>query len=138
MKQKTYYVYADGGARGNPGPAGAGAVVKDERGETVGEVSKFIGNATNNVAEYIAVIYGLHEALFSRARKIVLRIDSQLVARQLRGEYKVKDANIRKFFDIALHLLKGFDKVNIEEIPREENSEADALVNSAIDLQALI
>jgi ribonuclease HI len=131
-------LFADGGSRGNPGPAGVGAVLFDEKGEAVEEVSKYIGTATNNVAEYLAVIYGLQEAVFRGVKEIVINVDSQLVARQLKGEYRVKDQNIRKFFDIASNLLRMFDKIEIREIPREENGDADALVNKAIDLQALL
>ncbi len=84
------------------------------------------------------VLYGLQEAICRKTKKVVLNVDSQLVARQLRGEYKVKDQNILKFFDLALHLFRGFDEVEIREIPREENKDADALVNKAINLKALL
>ncbi|MFC1644175.1 ribonuclease HI family protein [Candidatus Omnitrophota bacterium] len=134
----TLRIFTDGGSRGNPGPAAVGVVLFDEKGKKVEEVSKYIGSATNNVAEYLAVIYGLQEAVYRKASKVVLNIDSQLVARQLKGEYRVKDQNIRKFFDLALNLFRGFDKVEIREIPREENKDADSLVNRAINLEALI
>ena len=135
---KSFQVYADGGARGNPGPAAIGVVLLDANGKKLEEVSKYIGNATNNVAEYLAVIYGLTEALLKNIKEVSLNVDSQLVAKQLRGEYKVKDQNIRKFFGIALNLLRGFDKVEIREIPREENKEADKLVNKALDGESLL
>ncbi|MFH1665688.1 MAG: ribonuclease HI family protein [Candidatus Omnitrophota bacterium] len=131
-------IFADGGSRGNPGPAGIGAVLLDKNGERVGEVSKYIGIATNNVAEYLAVVYALQEAVFLGAGGITLNLDSQLVARQLKGEYRVKDQNILKFFDLAVNLLRGFGAVEIFEIPREENKDADDLVNRAINLKALI
>ena len=137
-KINTITIFADGGSRGNPGPAGIGALLLDENGERIEEVSKYIGHATNNVAEYLAVVYGLQEAVYRGAKNIILNVDSQLVARQLKGEYKVKDQNIRKFFDIALNLLRSFDKIEIREVPREENKEADKLVNQAINLQALL
>jgi len=137
MKNKSALIFTDGGSRGNPGPAGIGAVIKDENGNNLSEVSKYIGTSTNNVAEYLAVIYGLQEALFNGIRKVVLKVDSQLIARQLKGEYKVKDQDLKKFFDIALNLFKGFDSVEIIEIPREENKEADKLVNSALNLKDL-
>ena len=130
-------IFADGGARGNPGPAAVGVVLRDEKGDVVSEVSRCIGNATNNVAEYIAVLYGLEEAVFLGAKKIIIKTDSQLVARQLKGEYRVKDRDLRKFADLVLNLLKVFDKVEIIEVPREENEDADALVNKALDLQGL-
>ncbi|MFH1552683.1 MAG: ribonuclease HI family protein [Candidatus Omnitrophota bacterium] len=134
----TLRIFADGGSRGNPGPAAVGVVLFDEKGKKVEEVSRYIGSATNNVAEYLAVIYGLQEAVYRKARNVILNIDSQLVARQLKGEYRVKDQNIRKFFDLALNLFRGFDNVEIREIPREENKDADSLVNRAINLEALI
>ncbi len=137
-KIPTLSIFADGGSRGNPGPAGIGAVLLDEKGEKVEEISRYIGIATNNVAEYLAVIYGLQEAAYMKAGKVVLNVDSQLIARQLRGEYKVKDETIRKFFDLALNLFRGFDKVEVREIPREKNKEADSLVNKAINLKALL
>ena len=135
---ETVQIFADGGARGNPGPAGVGVVLTDEKNEIIEEISKFIGVATNNVAEYLAVIYGLQEAVYLKAKRVVLNVDSQLVARQLKGEYKVKDETLKKFFDLALNLFRLFDKVEIVEVPREKNKEADALVNKAINLKALI
>ena len=137
-KKGTVRIYADGGARGNPGPAGIGAVLIDENGKKLEELSKYIGSATNNVAEYLAVIYGLTEAIFRGTKNVILNVDSQLVAKQLKGEYKVKDQNIRKYFGIALNLFRGFDKVEVREIPREENKEADTLVNKAINLESLL
>lgn len=127
-------IFSDGGSRGNPGPAAVGAVLIDENGNRIAEVSRFIGIASNNVAEYLALIYALQEAIFCNAKKVVLNLDSQLVARQIKGEYKVKDQNIKKFFDIALNLLRNFDKVEIREIPRALNKEADRLVDKAINL----
>ena len=137
-KTKEIQIYADGGSRGNPGPAGIGVVLVDEKGKKVQEISKYIGNATNNVAEYLAVIYGLMGALWEKAAKVVINVDSQLVARQLKGEYKVKDQNMQKFSGIALNLFKGFDKVEVREIPRDKNKEADSLVNKAINLESLL
>ncbi len=134
----TLQIFADGGSRGNPGPSGVGVVLLGKKGEKVEEISKYIGNATNNVAEYLAVIYGLQEAAYRKTRKVILNVDSQLVAKQLKGEYRVKDQNIQKFFDLALNLFRIFDKVEIREISREENKDADALVNKAINLKALL
>ena len=137
-KKDTLHIYADGGSRGNPGPAGIGVVIKGSDNSTIEEVSKFIGNATNNVAEYMAAIYGLQEACIRKASNITLNLDSQLVARQLKGEYRVKNQDLRKFVDLALNVMRGFDKVEIREISREENKEADALVNKALNLQTLL
>lgn len=135
---ETLHIYSDGGSRGNPGPAAVGVVLKDTKGHIVEEVSRTIGIATNNVAEYLGAIYGLQEAMYRKASHVVLHLDSQLVARQLKGEYKVKDQDMRKFCDLALNLFRGFGKVEIVEIPREMNKEADALVNRALDLSSLI
>ncbi|MFH1798748.1 MAG: ribonuclease HI family protein [Candidatus Omnitrophota bacterium] len=128
-------IFSDGGSRGNPGPAAVGAVLINAEGVRIREVSKCIGTATNNVAEYLAVIHALQEAILCNAKKVVLNLDSQLVARQLKGEYKVKNQNIKKFFDITLKLLQNFDKVEIKEIPRSLNKEADRLVNKALNLR---
>ncbi len=131
-------IFADGGSRGNPGPAAVGAVLFDSKGNKIREVSKSIGVGTNNVAEYLGAIFGLQEALILKAKTVTLNLDSQLVARQLKGEYKVKDQTLKKFCQIALNLFKGFDKVDIKEIPREENKEADSLVNQALNIESLI
>lgn len=137
-KHEKVSIYSDGGSRGNPGPAAIGVVILGPRNKKIEEISKYIGDATNNVAEYLAAVYGLQEAAFMGAREVKLMVDSQLVARQLKGEYRVKDQNILKFFDLALNLFRVFDKIEIEEIPREENKEADALVNKALDLKSLL
>jgi len=136
-KYDELHIFCDGGSRGNPGPAGIGVVLLDKNGTGVTEISKYIGEATNNIAEYLAVVYGLQEASFLKAGKIVLNLDSQLVARQLKGEYKVKDNDLRKFFDICLNLFRCFDKLEVKEIPRVENKKADSLVNKALNLKAL-
>jgi len=136
-KYEILTAYTDGGARGNPGPAAIGVVLLDEKGQVVAEVSKYIGQATNNVAEYLAVVYALQEALYRKASKVVINTDSQLVAKQIMGKYKVKDQNLLKFRDLILNLFRGFDKVEVREIPREENDKADGLVNRAIDLESL-
>ena len=135
---KKLVIFVDGGSRGNPGPSGIGIVVKDEKGKTVKEFNKYIGIATNNVAEYSAVIYGLQEALIEKADKVELKLDSELVAQQLKGEYRVKNEKIKPLFAQTLHLISGFKKVEIKNIPREKNKEADKLVNKAINLGALL
>ena len=104
----------------------------------MGEISRYIGISTNNVAEYLAVIYALQEAVFMKVKNIILKLDSQLVERQLIGEYRVKDQNILKFYDLAVNLLRRFETIKIEHVPREENTDADALVNTAIDSKMLI
>jgi len=135
---KRLLLYVDGGARGNPGPAGVGVVVLDARGKKIKEFSKYLGIATNNIAEYNAVIYGLQEALMGKADEVELNLDSELVAEQLKGGYRVKNSNIRPLFEQALHLISGFKKVDIKHIKREENKQADKLVNKAINLGGLL
>jgi len=135
--KKHLHVYIDGGARGNPGPSGIGVVILDSAGNRLRELSKSIGCATNNVAEYTALVYGLQEALAERADEIDLYMDSELVSQQISGLYKVKSENIRPLFEQAIHLLKMCGKVKIHHIPREKNKEADKLVNKAINLSGL-
>ena len=135
---KKLTIYVDGGSRGNPGPAGIGVVVLDDKGKKLKSFDKYIGIATNNIAEYNAVIYGLQEALIEKADEIELRLDSELAAQQLKGEYRVKNTNIKPLFEQALHLLSGFKKFTIKHIAREKNKEADKLVNKAINLGGLL
>ncbi len=135
---KRIDIYVDGGSRGNPGPAGIGCVLYDESRKKIKDFYKYIGLATNNIAEYNAVIYGLQEALFQKIDEARLFLDSELVAQQLEGEYRVKDAKIKPLFEQALHLISGFKKVEIKHIDREKNKEADKLVNKAINLKALL
>lgn len=138
MKNKRLEIYIDGGARGNPGPAGVGVVVLDESGKRIKDVSKYIGEATNNIAEYSALLYGLEEALILRADEIKINLDSELVAKQITGEYRVKDPNIRPLFERALNMLKSFKNFEVNHIDRSKNKEADKLVNKAINLASLI
>lgn len=123
----------DGGARGNPGPAAIGAVVRDAHtGRPLASVSERIGVATNNVAEYKALIAGLEAAAAFGARRLHIRGDSLLVVKQLRGEYRVRHADLRPLFEKARDLLRGYDS-DIEHVPRAQNADADALVNAALD-----
>jgi ribonuclease HI len=126
-------IYADGAARGNPGPAGIGVVVSDERGRTVAEISEGIGEATNNVAEYRAAIEGLRIAAERRAMEVLLRSDSRLLVEQLSGRFRVKSPTLQRLHDEARKLLAGFERVTIEHVPREFNSDADRLANRGID-----
>ena len=132
-------VYADGGARGNPGPAAIGAVVLDatqDPPETLATVSEYIGETTNNVAEYRALIAGLEQARRFRPQRLKVRADSLLVVKQLRGEWKVKHAGLRPLHERARALLRDFDDVDIAHVRRALNAEADALVNEALDARA--
>ena len=138
MKSKKISLYIDGASRGNPGPSGIGVVILGEDDKKLKEVYKYIGNTTNNIAEYNALVYGLDEALMLRADEVILNLDSELVVKQLNGEYKVRDANIRLFFDKALHILKSFKHFEINHIDRSLNKEADRLANKAINLAGLV
>lgn len=129
----TLALYLDGASRGNPGPAGIGVVIQDAAGRTVAEISEFIGRGTNNVAEYRALIRGLEEAAALGARTVAVRSDSELLVRQLKGEYKVKSPDLSPLHLEAHRLLKGFGRVSVEQIPRGENAAADALANRALD-----
>ncbi|MSO38733.1 MAG: ribonuclease HI family protein [Acidimicrobiia bacterium] len=128
-------IYCDGGSRGNPGPAAIGAVVYDaiDLSKVLACVSECIGVATNNVAEYRALIAGLVAAKEQGARCVSVRADSELVVRQLEGRYKVKNAGLRPLFEEARELLREFDEVDIAHVRREDNVDADALVNAALD-----
>ena len=126
-------LYADGAARGNPGPAGAGAALVDQDGRVVGEAMRFIAHATNNVAEYTALIIGLEEARRHAVQDLEIRMDSKLVVEQMNGKWKMKAAHLRPLALEAGALLATFPKRVIRHIPREQNTIADALANRAID-----
>lgn len=126
-------LYADGAARGNPGPAGAGAVLYDENGTVVAELARPLGHATNNVAEYSALILGLDEAKRRGATAIDVRMDSLLVVQQMRGLWRIKNPGLMPLALRAGTLLASFPEREIRHIPREENAAADELSNRAID-----
>jgi ribonuclease HI len=126
-------VHVDGGARGNPGPAAIATVVSTPDGEIVEEHGERIGEATNNVAEYRALLLGLDRARARGAREVELVGDSELVVRQVRGEYKVKDDALKALYAKVVKALAEFDSWSIRNVPREENAEADRLVNVALD-----
>ncbi|MEJ7783613.1 MAG: reverse transcriptase-like protein [Solirubrobacteraceae bacterium] len=126
-------VHVDGGSRGNPGPAAAAAVLSTPEGDVVGEAKETIGVATNNVAEYRAVLLGLRTAAQLGATAVDLVNDSELVAKQLTGAYKVKHAAMKPLYLETLAALKGFEQWSIRSVPREQNADADALVNQALD-----
>jgi ribonuclease HI len=131
--ENEWLLMVDGAARGNPGNAGCGAAICDETGAVVKELSGYLGHATNNVAEYEALLMGL-EALSQLGRKkIRVQSDSQLLVRQLNGQYRVKDEKLKRLFERAKTLLRGFDKVHILHVPRESNKSADRLANQGID-----
>ena len=130
---KSIRIFIDGASRGNPGPSGIGIVFCDGEDNAVKKLFKFIGNATNNIAEYSALIYALQEALIDRYDEVKVNSDSELLTRQLTGEYKVKNDNIRLYYDLFQHISKGFNKIEVVHIARENNSLADKLANKAID-----
>jgi ribonuclease HI len=127
----------DGGARGNPGPAAIAAILKDVDGAIIKELGIYIGKTTNNEAEYRALLEGVKCAADKKADELDCYLDSELVVKQLTGEYKVKNANIKKFWTEIKKLEKNFKKITYTHVPREENFEADALVNEVLDSLAL-
>ena len=132
-------IYTDGGSRGNPGPAGMGVVIANEKGKMMKEYSGFLGVKTNNEAEYEAVIFGLKKikALLGKEKikntEIEFRLDSQLIARQLNGEYKIEEEKLFPLFIKIWNLKMDFGKIYFKHIPREQNREADRLANEAMD-----
>jgi ribonuclease HI len=132
-KNKKLIIYTDGGARGNPGPAGIGCAIYDEQKNRVTEVSKYIGETTNNQAEYRAVIAALETAKRLGAKEIQIYLDSELVAQQLNQKYKIKNKDLAPLFVRIWNLSIGFHKVTYQHISRELNKEADKLANKAMD-----
>jgi len=126
-------VHVDGGARGNPGPAAAAAVATGPDGDVLGERSAYLGEATNNVAEYRAVLLGLELAGALGAREVDVVNDSELVARQIGGQYKVKHAGLKPLHAETLSALRRFDRWSVRNVRRESNERADRLVNRELD-----
>ena len=126
----------DGGARGNPGPAAAAAVISTPDGEVVDEAMEVLGEQTNNVAEYRGLLLGLRRARDLGATEVEVVNDSELVAKQLTGAYKVKHAGLRPLYVEAMRELRGFERWSVRSVPREQNAHADALVNQALDAVA--
>ena len=126
-------IHTDGAARGNPGPAGAGAILRDAEGRVVGEIAQGLGRATNNVAEWTAVRLALEEARRLGATQVDLRMDSELVARQITGIYRVKHPDLKPLHGAVMELLRGFDGYTVGHVPRALNKDADRLSNVAID-----
>lgn len=134
---QTLTIFTDGGARGNPGPAAIGAVLYDAENNELSTLSEYIGEDTNNVAEYTAIVRALTHAASilddSKAYQVTLKLDSQLAERQLNGVYKVKDQNLKNYYDQAKQLEQEFAGVTYIHVRREENKVADKLVNEALD-----
>jgi ribonuclease HI len=129
----AFKLFADGAARGNPGPAAYGFVLDDPEGRPRAAEGRTLGTATNNVAEYQALIAGLHCALDQGATAIEVRMDSELVVRQMTGVYKVRNAGLKPLFDEARRLANQFERFGIEHVRREHNARADAEANKALD-----
>jgi len=134
-----FTIHADGGSRGNPGPAGAGAMIRDEHGNSVASVSQFLGIRTNNFAEYEAVILAFHTlaTLVPEGKRgkteVAVKMDSELVVKQMKGEYKVKHPVLKEQHARLAHAASAFGTVTFTHVPREQNSDADALANEAMD-----
>ena len=125
-------IYIDGASRGNPGPAGAGVIAVAAQGNALVRLSKYVGETTNNVAEYLALVYALLEACARGWRHVMIRTDSELVARQFTGQYHVRDGTLRLFHDLARHLAGHFERCTVEHVPREQNRQADRLAREAV------
>jgi ribonuclease HI len=129
----AYRANIDGGSRGNPGPAAYGVIIRDGKGEAVAKLKKYIGRMSNNVAEYYGLIAALDYAESHSVKSIRIESDSELLVKQMRGLYKVKSEDLRPLFERALKMSKTFESFRIEHVYREQNREADALANEAMD-----
>lgn len=132
-EENLFSIYTDGASRGNPGRAGAGIRITDGKGRTLLETSRYLGCKTNNEAEYWALLLGLREAKRIKGRCLRAFTDSELIERQVKGVYRVKDARLKALHTAVVREIKGFSSFEIESIPREENQEADRLANEAIE-----
>jgi ribonuclease HI len=129
----TLRLFTDGAARGNPGPAGLGVVIEDEQGLRLRGLCRYIGKATNNQAEYLAIIEGLQAIAEWKPERLEVFLDSKLVVEQLSGNYRVKNGALAPLHRQATELLRRFPEVSVKHVPREKNKGADALANRAID-----
>ncbi len=132
MTNKSTTIYIDGASKGNPGPAGIGIVIYKD-GRPITNIYKYIGETTNNVAEYTALIYSLQEALILGIKDVLIKSDSELLVNQLNGSYKVRNLNLRFLYEQFVHLKRGFKDLEIKHISRKENLRADKLANKAVD-----
>lgn len=126
-------IYTDGAARGNPGPSGAGWIIRTDAGKVVSEGSRYLGELTNNQAEYRALLLALEDALKQKAKTVEIYCDSELIVRQVQGKYKVKNEGLKPWFDKVRLMLTKFEAHSIAHVMREQNSEADHLANLSID-----
>lgn len=135
-KNEPHWLYTDGGSRGNPGPAGCGGVVYNEEKDELATFAAFIGKETNNVAEYMGLLLGLQKAQQCGITNLIVRMDSQLIVRQMQGKWKCKHPNLRQYFEKAKNLSQNFTTITFEDIRREHNKRADALANWAMDTRS--
>jgi len=133
MTHDELRINVDGACRGNPGPSSVGVEIRDSKDKVIRTISRRIGVTTNNVAEYYALIYALIESIALKASRVHVFSDSQLMARQFSGEYKVKEPHIRLLFGQVRYLRERFDECTVTHVPREENTAADKLANQALD-----
>ncbi|MBN1382176.1 MAG: ribonuclease HI family protein [Deltaproteobacteria bacterium] len=133
MINKPCFLFCDGACRGNPGHGGAGAVLLDEKGDVLLTVNKYLGLCTNNIAEYMALIYGLDETIKSGCRKLEIFLDSELLVKQINKDYRVKNPNLIELMKEVRKRLENFDDYKVSHIPRIQNKTADRLANEAID-----
>lgn|SRR3989338_4144325 len=131
--KKVITMYTDGGARGNPGPAGIGVVLYNDRKEIVDTIAKYLGEKTNNEAEYTALLEGVHRARALGAQVVHCFADSELMVKQLLGDYRVRSPSLARLFTRCWNALVAFDSWSIAHVPRAKNKAADRLVNQAID-----
>jgi len=132
MKAERVVIRADGASRGNPGPSAIGATIKDEQGKLVARISQSIGIATNNQAEYRAIIGALKEAIRLGAKKVDIRLDSELIVRQISGRYRVKNAGLKPLFQELKRLTGRLEAFTVTHVSRSQNTEADHLANQAL------
>ncbi len=135
MRKRSLRIYVDGSCQGNPGPAGIGVIIYDDRKHLIYSSGEFIGQATNNEAEYRALIYALIEALILRAEELFVYLDSELVVNQVSGRYKVKNPRLLPLHQEVCHLMRGFDRITVSHIERTKNRDADRLAQRAIKLK---
>lgn len=132
-KPAAHRANIDGGSRGNPGPASYGVVIRDPKGEVIARLKKYIGRMTNNVAEYYGLVAALDYAQSNNIRALRIESDSELLVKQMRGQYKVKSEDLKPLFERAKKMSQSFTSFRIDHVYREQNAEADALANEALD-----
>lgn len=130
-------IYFDGASKGNPGKAGAGVWIKNENGDEIARISRYLGEKTNNEAEYLALLLGLREAKRRGSNSVHLFTDSELIEKQVKGLYRVRNIDLKGLYKKVIQSKKGFSSFEIEFIPREKNKEADSLANQAIEKRIL-